>query len=1013
MTVAAVQPLAQYIEDGTTMTFSAPFRYLAASDLIVTRIQNGTVSALVLGTDYTATTGPTDAGGSVTLLSTVAGAALSITRSTARSQQSDFQNTTRFPAGTVEGGYDRAMLIVQEHDVELGRAMQAPRGETLGDMPARATRASKYLGFDTNGQPLAVDEPIGDALLRGQVALPAATLLGALPYDAGIADNRGTSAAAALQALASSGAGEVTIAGKFFESISTLTGATKLAAQVLVPAGQGWQGTGQDTWFAVDAADPCPNGYFLLNTKADYTAAQSYKLKPGKRFGRLNFDGRTAKANGKNPVGIVVAGPGYTIHDIYAYGMQTVVRGADGVTGGGVDPHADQLRISKVHLNNQPTTADFNPAAASSARYGIDWLRTPAGADGAVIEQCQADYSGSGTSAVRCRFIGLRGFTSARIESCINGDLYLYESTAKVMNCYYEHGVVSVQASEVTIENCQFWMRNPATMGTDLGVTPVQVLAPPAGGYLISQRPTSLTLRDCAFNYDGTGALQGYSTSNANFSTPAGIYATISVNNCWRGAPLTNGRGWYHRLGLQCGDADFDAYAHFASVESRLVASGTVGGKRWLISASRGPLVLNSGTTANGLEVAVLDSTYGTKWKIASGTYYYKAAILQDKVRGIGLLGGLEVSVAATLNGNSVALGLGYSLPAGGFIARVYRGSASGSYDSYVDVPVVEAGFLHDNGADLSGFAWISRTAGAADAVNIGLSGGIDLRPGERTVTSDAYGRVTAWSQTGDMPTLGSWRKQDEVRFTVPVVVGNKVQVGWRRITNCTLASPAHVLGTDWTAIWDTIPPAEGQGVANGAATTIYLQPGERVARVRPTSGNQVINVASACEVENYWFWVNMTQQNPGSVTLTIVKGSTGATAATLSGAGLYLVVWRSDLATWTVARLADAPINGTIDQGVNLGEQYTSSATVTADPNARLINVTSAAAAVTITMAAATEQNGRTVKLIIRAYTNTVTVLRSDGNSSSAGVLVQTGLYELVFTQGVWKATRIGAVPA
>ncbi|MFX6499055.1 hypothetical protein ABTG19_18995, partial [Acinetobacter baumannii] len=87
---------------------------------------------------------------------------------------------------------------------------------------------------------------------------------------------------------------------------------------------------------------------------------------------------------------------------------------------------ADQLRISKVHLNNQPTTADFNPAAASSARYGIDWLRTPAGADGAVIEQCQADYSGSGTSAVRCRFIGLRGFTSARIESCINGDLYLY-----------------------------------------------------------------------------------------------------------------------------------------------------------------------------------------------------------------------------------------------------------------------------------------------------------------------------------------------------------------------------------------------------------------------------------------------------------------------------------------------------------------------------------------------------------------------------------------------------------
>ncbi|WP_226018394.1 hypothetical protein [Novosphingobium sp. FKTRR1] len=130
MTVAAITPLAQYIEDGTTMTFSAPFRYLDTADLIVTRIVHDTATLLVLGTDYTATAGPTDAGGNVTLSTTVPDAKLRIGRKTARRQQSDFENTVRFPAATVEVAYDRNILIAQEQDVQLRAALQVPAGET-------------------------------------------------------------------------------------------------------------------------------------------------------------------------------------------------------------------------------------------------------------------------------------------------------------------------------------------------------------------------------------------------------------------------------------------------------------------------------------------------------------------------------------------------------------------------------------------------------------------------------------------------------------------------------------------------------------------------------------------------------------------------------------------------------------------------------------------------------------------------------------------------------------------
>ncbi|MFM9587559.1 hypothetical protein, partial [Streptomyces caniscabiei] len=84
------------------------------------------------------------------------------------------------------------------------------------------------------------------------------------------------------------------------------------------------------------------------------------------------IDGRTATANGNRPVAVVVGGPGWRIHDIYANGIQTVVRSAD-LGGTGVDAHADHLRITNVHLNNQSNPVDFDPVDPTSARYGIDW----------------------------------------------------------------------------------------------------------------------------------------------------------------------------------------------------------------------------------------------------------------------------------------------------------------------------------------------------------------------------------------------------------------------------------------------------------------------------------------------------------------------------------------------------------------------------------------------------------------------------------------------------------------
>lgn len=847
--------------------------------------------------------------------------------------------------------------------------------------------------------------------LQGQLPRDSVTM--GIPRDSNPGTSTGTGASTTLQALSNVDAPEVLLRGNYDSSVSTSTGAMLLDGPVTVKSGQRWRGDGRKALFTVAPNDPAPGGYFLLGTTLGLQSAQAYDLHPNKQFGRIRIDGRTATANGNRPVAVVVGGPGWRIHDIYANGIQTVVRSAD-LGGTGVDAHADHLRITNVHLNNQSNPVDFDPVDPTSARYGIDWLRSNVGGDAVEIERCQSNISGTGLTAKRCRFIGIRGFTSAMIRGIVNGDVYFYQSVGTLADSYFEHGVITNLESDLTISNCHFWMRNEAVWGTDVGAIPVQMVPRPVALGSIAQGPASLVMRDCVWNYDGTGVLGGYSTANVNFTFPTAIFGTVDVANCFRGAPYSNGRGWYQRLGVTCGDSEFDTYSHFASIKSRCMVSGTVGGKRWMIEGRSGPISLTSATSINALENTALDPTNKNTWKAASGTYYYRAAIYHDRPRAVGVLGALEVSASPTNGNTGVALKLGYDIAGGGYMIRIYRGTATGSYDRYVDVPVVEAGYLFDSGLDVGGFVWITRTAGAPDPVNAGLCGGIELTPGERTTASDAYGRCTAVSLTGAMPTVGGWRRGDRVTIPNSAVTGTLRQTGWRRLTNCTSAAPSHVLGTDWEPVYSQLPPANGQTIASGSTTSLTLKPGERVATIRPTSATQTVTVDAANEVVGYWFYLNVYAQNPTSFAAKIAKGSNASVSVTLSAAGLYFVVWREDLAAWTAVRVGDSPISGTIDEAANCYEQYvTTFGAVSFDPNARMINVSSTSGAVAITMPASLEQGGTTRRLLVRTFTNPVTVAKASGTLGSSGVITQTGLYELVFTQGNWLATRIGNVPA
>lgn len=190
MTVAALVSSVEYNGNGVTTGFAAPFRYLAPANLLVEAITAaGVVTTLVLGGDYSATPGATDAGGSVTCtVAPAVGTRLRIKRVTPRSQSTDYTTGDDFPAEAHETALDRAMLVDQEQDDKIDntalRALLVPDGEIVAELPAAADRAGYYLAFGVGGTPVRASGTGNDAALRADLAASGGAALSGYVHSA-------------------------------------------------------------------------------------------------------------------------------------------------------------------------------------------------------------------------------------------------------------------------------------------------------------------------------------------------------------------------------------------------------------------------------------------------------------------------------------------------------------------------------------------------------------------------------------------------------------------------------------------------------------------------------------------------------------------------------------------------------------------------------------------------------------------------------------------------------------
>lgn len=174
MTVSSTTNRVSYTGNGVTTAFAFGYLFLANSDLKVVLVTtaDGTETVQVLDTDYTVTGAGSGSGGTVTFSSAPASTkTVVIYRDPALIQPVDLVENDPLPAATLETAYDRAALVAQRLSDRIGRTIRQPEGDTtnIGALPAKTDRASKYLAFDVNGEPVVTAGTTSDVIVSAFV----------------------------------------------------------------------------------------------------------------------------------------------------------------------------------------------------------------------------------------------------------------------------------------------------------------------------------------------------------------------------------------------------------------------------------------------------------------------------------------------------------------------------------------------------------------------------------------------------------------------------------------------------------------------------------------------------------------------------------------------------------------------------------------------------------------------------------------------------------------------------
>lgn len=175
MTVSVNRSRVQYTANGSTTAFNVTFPAITQGEIVVTVTTDGVDSVKTLNTHYSLTAAPFSTG-TVTFLTAptdytpASSTTITISRNLDFLQSTDYQANDALDATTLETAFDKATLLAQQLDEDKTRMLKFSAtltdsfdsDDTITTISQSASdRASKYLGFDANGDITASTTIIG------------------------------------------------------------------------------------------------------------------------------------------------------------------------------------------------------------------------------------------------------------------------------------------------------------------------------------------------------------------------------------------------------------------------------------------------------------------------------------------------------------------------------------------------------------------------------------------------------------------------------------------------------------------------------------------------------------------------------------------------------------------------------------------------------------------------------------------------------------------------------------
>lgn len=150
--------------NGTGDMTPIPFTFLFFQNSHITAILNtsGVETTWIEGSDYTLTGAGTGAGTLTPIVIFPLSTTLTIKRVVPLTQEASLPSGGPLPSATLEQADDLSAMRDQQLDETFGRALVVPATDTIaGTLPNTADRASTFLAFDAQGDPIASAGDVG------------------------------------------------------------------------------------------------------------------------------------------------------------------------------------------------------------------------------------------------------------------------------------------------------------------------------------------------------------------------------------------------------------------------------------------------------------------------------------------------------------------------------------------------------------------------------------------------------------------------------------------------------------------------------------------------------------------------------------------------------------------------------------------------------------------------------------------------------------------------------------